>query len=373
MRDTWGIVTTPRPVALPFTAPMTWLLDPADPPARLRVLRELLDRGDETPEVREARAAVLEHPPVKALFARQKDDGSFGDLNGVDADGGTAWACSWLLQLGVSPRESRLVKAVRALIAARQVTGGNEQPDRPDGAFSFSRRASDVASCVTGDDLAISLTVLGPLEENRRAVLWLLHRQRHDGGWLHCHRWSWRARATSLVPSRALAWPEETDPAIRSCRFGTAQAMRALSTLPFELRDEPVRRALVRAADYFLARGVTGSLERPGEDLALNVRAFNPGLQLLGTPVRQTTDMLALARMLTDLGYGADPRLRPVVQRISSLQEADGRWRCASNEDGMLGPDVQKAGVPSKFVTIDAIALLRRVARSHGVELDLGR
>jgi len=362
----------PAPYSLAYKAPLEWLLDPADPEARLRTLREVLNRTDGDPDVMDARARLLDSRAVTGIFDALKPDGTWGDLAKEDTVQGTAWNLSLLLALGVPPRDVRLVTAAQALLRARQVTGTGTGQLWPEGAFSASVEPADVASCVTGDDLALSLTVLGPIDENRRAVMWLLRRQRHDGGWLHCHRWSWIARGARLMPSRRLAWPEETDPAIRSCRYGTFRALRALATLPEELRDDLVRRALTRAAEFFLARGVTGRLESPVTDAVPKVKSFNPGFALLGTPVRQTVDMLAVARVLTDLGYGVDQRLAPTVERIRALQQPDGKWRCESGGPGMWPVEHQPVGSPSKRITVDAISLLRRVARSAGRELEVG-
>jgi hypothetical protein len=350
---------------------MDWLLDPADPSSRLRALRELLDKTDADTDVREARAAVLESPAVTDALAARKADGSWGDLGKEDSNRGTAWMLSWLLQLGVMPRDARLITAARALLNARQTREKPADTHWPDGAHGTSSDPADAASCVTGDNLALSLTVLGPIEENRRAMLWLLRNQRHDGGWLHCHRWSWTAKSTRYLPGRKLTWPEETDPSVRSCRYGTFRAMRALATLPEELRDPIVRKALTRGAEFFLVRGVTGSLESPGTDAVPKVKSFNAGFALLGTPVRQTLDMLAVGRLLTDLGYGPDPRLAQTVHRVQALQEVDGWWRCDSAGPGMWPAEDQPAGLPSKRITIDAIAFLRRVSRSSGIELRL--
>lgn len=358
-----------NPEHLPYPAPLGWLLEPADPAPRLRTLRELLARDDTDREVLETRAALLASPAVVAAFATQREDGSWGDLAGDDTTDGTAWTLAWLLHQGVPARDPRLVKGARALLAARHVAEIDDRPQLPAGAWSTSEEPRDVASCVTGDGLALALTILGPIEENRRTVLWLLAHQRHDGGWLHCHRWSLKTRALSLLASRRLAWPEETDPAVRSCRFGTFRALRGLAALPYELRDDLVRKALLRGAEHFLSRHVTGRLDAPHTDAVPRIRSFSSGFHLTGTPLRQTLDLLSVARLLVDLGHGADERLARTLGRLRALQRPDGRWDCQAASPGMLA---QPVGEPSKWVTLDALATLQRAARTRGVELALG-
>jgi len=355
--------------------PFEWLLDPVDVPARLRTLVDVFDRPADDPEVVEARANLLRSAEVTAMFERRRPDGSFGDLLGADSADGTLDSLSRLLLLGVPPRDPRIVGSVRAWLAARQVPldGPGDDPEGAGGAIAFRSEKgraveSDVASCITGDGVALALKVLGPVEEVRRAVFFLLRRQRHDGGWLSCNRWSLAVRAKTTLLRGRRTHDEEGDPSVRSCRFGTFRVLRGLATLPPELRDEATSRAITRAAGFFLSRHVTGRSDDPDTEAIPKVPRFSASFSALGNSLHQNSDPVSVLRVLVDLGHGTDPRLSRALARVLERQRIDGRWVNESSGPGMLS---QPVGAPSRWVTLDVIALLQRIARSHGTELPL--
>ena len=59
--------------------PLPWLLEPDNPSVRYWTLVDILARPADDPDVQDARAAVLQQPLVKELFARQHPGGSWGD------------------------------------------------------------------------------------------------------------------------------------------------------------------------------------------------------------------------------------------------------------------------------------------------------
>jgi hypothetical protein len=48
---------------------LPWLLQEDNPPVRFFTLCDLLDRPMSDPEVEQARAAIMEHPPVRSILA----------------------------------------------------------------------------------------------------------------------------------------------------------------------------------------------------------------------------------------------------------------------------------------------------------------
>jgi len=57
--------------------PLTWLLepDPANPAVRYFALRDLLDRSEDEPEVRQARIDIMTIGPVPAILTAQHPEG----------------------------------------------------------------------------------------------------------------------------------------------------------------------------------------------------------------------------------------------------------------------------------------------------------
>jgi hypothetical protein len=58
-----------------------WLLENASAPIRYRVIIDILDGGEEDPEVEKARQAVINFPAAQNIISRQLDNGSWG--NGI--------------------------------------------------------------------------------------------------------------------------------------------------------------------------------------------------------------------------------------------------------------------------------------------------
>lgn len=84
-------------------------------------------------------------------------------------------------------------------------------------------------------------------------------------------------------------------------------------------------------------------------------------------PVYFYYDILVGLEILTSLGYGRDPRLRYGLSLLEKKRRTDGRW----NLDA-IHPDVghktrctrftlERAGVPSKMITLRALLVLDRV------------
>jgi hypothetical protein len=68
--------------------------------------------------------------------------------------------------------------------------------------------------------------------------------------------------------------------------------------------------------------------------------------------------------VLTALGYGADPRLANALDLLLRKQDEQGRWRLEYTYNGKTWIDLEEKGRPSKWVTLRALRVLKRVA-SH--------
>ena len=67
--------------------------------------------------------------------------------------------------------------------------------------------------------------------------------------------------------------------------------------------------------------------------------------------------------VLTALGYGADPRLTAALDLLLSKQDEQGRWPLEYTYNGKTWADVEQRGRPSKWVTLRALRVLKRVGR----------
>ena len=120
-----------------------------------------------------------------------------------------------------------------------------------------------------------------------------------------------------------------------------------------------------RAAEFFLERG----LHRQGARYAPWYRFH--------WPVHYYYDVLVGLDVLTELGYGADPRLGWALGLLRRKRRPDGRWAldavhpdvgsslrrwfAAHPKDRPTPLAFEEPGRPSKMITLRALRVLRRV------------
>ena len=84
-------------------------------------------------------------------------------------------------------------------------------------------------------------------------------------------------------------------------------------------------------------------------------------------PVHYYYDILVGLELLTSLGYGDDPRLQFALSLLAKKRRPDGRWNLDSIQpEGKPASHVkpfalEKAGEPSKMITINALLVLDRI------------
>jgi len=306
-----------------------WLLE-GDPSVRYLVLRDLLDRPEDDPDLRSARRQIGRKGWAAEILRRQMPNGQWDTPNDTAADLylpkyiATNWRLIVLSDLGVTRRDPRVARAVRLFL--RRMGG-------PRG--GFGGRGSEV--CFTGNSLRF-LVRLGyeDLPEISAARDWLLRHQKRDGGW-HC------------FPSRT----------------GTLdgwEALAAFAALPGNLRTTAVEESIRRGAEFYLDRG----LLREG-------RGDYAPWSRLHYPVHYYYDLLVGLDTLTALGYGGDRRIRPAVRRLERMRDSAGRWKLDALHPDFEGPSyrirtpfypfgLEQPGRPSRWITLTALRVLKRVA-----------
>ena len=70
-------------------------------------------------------------------------------------------------------------------------------------------------------------------------------------------------------------------------------------------------------------------------------------------------DLLSALGTLAAHGYGQDPRFGPLLDRVLARQDEQGRWLCGSVSRTW---PLEKRNRPSKWVTLDAVRLVKRVS-----------
>ena len=309
-----------------------WLLEEeADPSVRYRVLRELLDRPEDDTEVLRARREIGRRGWAAQILREQHPGGQW-DTPGTSAFElyrpkyiATNWRLLVLSDLGVTRKHPRIAKAVDLFF--RRFSG-------PSGGLGY--RGSEV--CFTGN--AVRMLVRFGYGEDARlrpAIDWLVRHQKAHGGW-HCS------------PSRT----------------GTLdcwEALAAFAALPAGARSAAVERAIERGTEFYLDRRLFREGRTP----------YAPWFRL-HYPVHYFYDLLVGLDVLTALGYGDDPRMRPALGRLEGMRNRDGSWNMDALHPDSEDPEyrtrgpfyplgLEVPGRPSLWITTTALIVLKRAGR----------
>jgi hypothetical protein len=310
-----------------------WLLQPDQPAVRYRALVDLLDRKESDPEVRRTRSRI-----ARTGWARDQLDlrGPEGFWEARAPKNLKEWfdflyfpyytASNWralvLAEWGLDPSTPEAKKIAELLFHYKL---------RLSSPFNFYYEEM----CISANT-ARMLTQFGYADDVRVRKLydWLLEDQREDGGW-NCSR---------DTPGTLDVW----------------EPLAAFATLPKAQRSSKMEQAIARGAEFYLER----KLFEEGKPYAPWLRLHYPNHYFY--------DILVGLDVLTQLGYAGDRRLRPALKILSSKRRADGTWlsdrvhpdvmKKVDLPSGKIRPlEIEPAGRPSKWITMKALRVLKRV------------
>lgn len=291
--------------------PLPWLIDPENPSVRFWTLTDLLERPADDPEVREARAAISAQPLVKELFAMQHTDGHWGDdeTKPYTAQGAVA-ALSLLHMLGSAPNANTAAGCDSFLRFCQHEGGG----------FSMTKKLrSGIFPCTTGEHLPF-LAYFGMGDDPRvRAAFVFLLEDMSTADALNCARYQHR-----------------------DCLWGAIAALKGLAVLPEEIRSAQSALLVERLANALL-------------DAKYDFAGEHKRWLTFGVP--RGWDLLSALTALANHGYAHDARFAPLLDRMLAQQGAHGRWLCGSVSRTW---PIEKRNQPSKWVTLDALRVLKK-------------
>ena len=316
---------------------MTWvplLLSDPSPILRMLVLRDLLHRSDDDPEIQELKTQRDTDPIVVDLLRRQLSDGSWERVETRDnAPGGSLQATSQALTrlgyLGFGPEHPAVKRGAEFIFSLQRPDGAWTQPkaySKTDEYWGYEMMPLQTAIPLRG--LAACGYATDPRAE--KAYVWLLEQRLSDGAWptgIVSGNYGYVAGYRRLAHSR---W---------GCRSNTTGALICLALHPQRRTESTARRAL----DLLLGRET-----QEKHNLGLEVA------RLIGAePSRGWITYFArfdLALVL-DLCWrvGADrddERINDLVEFVHGLQGPYGLWQYASHSQA------------SRWVTFDLLRSL---------------
>lgn len=328
--------------------PLPWLLEEDTPAVRHQALCLLLDRPEDAPEVRQARAAAMRTDPIASILAAQQPEGFWVKPGPGYAPKyrGTVWQLIFLDQLGADRDDPRVQAACDYVLSHSQSRtggfacwqGGSREDAPPPPSLAIH--------CLNGN-LLRALIGFGRLEDDRvqGAV-------------------DWQARSITGEDFSSYYRSGTAGPGFRCgsndqlpCAWGAIKGLSALARIPPDRRAPHVARAVEQGAAFlFSCDPVTAAYPAGWGDTAPSLSWFK-----LGFPLAYVSDILQNLSVLCELGFAKDARLAGAIEWLLGQQEPSGRWRNQAAFNGKTWVDIEPQGAPSKWVTLRACAVLKAV------------
>ena len=347
--------------------PIDWLLEPENPPIRYFTLRDLLDYPDDDPEVVKAKAAIRSWKKVSRIFRKQKPEGYWESAEEPYKPKykSTYWQIMILGMLGPDGGDDRVRRAYDYILQFQHEEGGftefkekgalkryelarkralqrgkNIPPFEP---WAEGKIREAELSCLTGN-VALALIRLGYAEDGRvrRALKWLVEVQNPDGGWL-CPYWKAHIRDK------------------HGCFMGTITPLDAFSEFPVEYRTPEMEAAIERGAEFLLMHRLFKADHH-------GFRVINESWLRFGFP-QFFYDILRGLSVVTKLGYAGDERIDDALEVLLRKQNKEGKWILESTPSGRMQTNLEQKGKPSKWITLNALNVVKRVYQSRGSKL----
>ncbi len=302
---------------------------------RYYTLVDLLERKEDDPEVRLARSRIARVGWANDQLRKQgskgfweahepKNVGEWVNFLYFPTFLATNWRALVLSDLGPDATNPQ-IKKIADLIFEFKLRRGSP--------FNFFYEEA----CISANT-ARMMTRFGYADDVRVRKLydWLLEDQREDGGW----------NCSQDTPGTLDVW----------------EPLAAFAALPKAKRSPPMERAISRGAEFYLKR----KLFEEG-------RRYSPWFRL-HYPNHYFYDILVGLDVLTQLGFGGDRRLQPALKLLMAKRRADGTWLMDRSHPDIgpgvtVNPDqskmkplvIEEPGQPSKWLTLKALRVLKRV------------
>lgn len=313
---------------------LPWLLGDDQPAVRYLTLVDLLDRPTTDPEVRSARSRIAR---VGWAYDLLRQQGPKGFWEPREPKNLKEWIDFLYYPKYSSTNWKALVLSDLALVAS---TPGVRKV--ADVLFEYKLRLGSPynfyyeEACVVGNT-ARMMTRFGYADDFRIRKLydWLIEDQRKDGGW----------DCSQGTPGTLDVW----------------EPLAAFASLPRNQRSAKMNAAIARGAEFYLERG----LFKEG-------RRYEPWFRL-HYPNHYYYDILVGLDVITQLGFAGDRRLRPALKILTGKRRPNGTWRIDRPHPDVSGPKaaqyrkgitplvIEPPGKPSKWLTLRALSVLKRV------------
>jgi hypothetical protein len=320
--------------------PTDWLLESDNPSVRFLTLTGILDENPASEIVSNARTDIMNSGVVPEILRLQHAGGYWGDPKKFYTlkYTGTVWQLMILAELGADGNNPQIAKACEfILVNSQEMISGGFSAYKSEKAGGGLR--GYVIPCLTGNMLW-SLIRLGYLDDKRiqNGIGWINKYQRFDDG----------------VETAPKGWPYDRYEMCwgkHSCHLGVVKILKALSEIPSEMRSAETRKTIDPGVEYLLIHHIY----KKSHDYS---SVSKPGWLKPGFPLMYQSDILEILLILTQLNC-RDSRMQDAIDILLSKQDQQGRWKMENSYNGKVIVNIEKKGNPSKWITLNALRVLK--------------
>jgi len=317
-------------------SPIDWLLERSNPSVRYFTLRDILGKPDDDLEAMDAKRAIPESLVVQKILQKQNPQGYWEkpDSLYLPKYKSSYWTLMVLGRLGMDRTLEKVEKACEFIFRFQLDEGGFSTYERQESGEQIRELE---LSCLTGN-MVTALVRIGYADDSRvkKAVDWLVRVQNRDGGWL-CPYWKAHTRDR------------------HGCFMGAICPLEAFSEIRSGDLTKEVRASISRGSEFLLMHRLFKADHH-------NYRIINQAWLELSFPWFYGYNILRGLDVLTKLGYVNDPRLDDAVDIILQKRQKNGIWILENSPVGRMQTDIERKGQSSKWITLIALRILKRLS-----------
>jgi hypothetical protein len=339
-------------------SPIEWLLEESNPSVRYFTMRDILDKPEDSGDVLATEKAISKSVIVEKILGKQNSGGYWEKPYSpyLPKYKSSYWTVMVLARLGMDRTNQKVRKACEFLFRYQHDEGGfsTETPATASKEYEYRRKKGkelpskkefesshiyeNQLSCLTGN-MAAALLRIGYTDDARvkKAIGWLVRIQNNDGGWLCPY---WKAHAKDK----------------HGCFMGTICPMEAFSELPRYNLTEEIKKAISNGAEFLLIHRLFKA-EHHNFNI-INQSWLELSFPWFGYNILRSLDIL------TKLGYERDERMNDAIEILLQKRKTNGTWILENSPTGRMQANLETKGQPSKWITLIALRVLKRVASS---------
>jgi hypothetical protein len=329
-------------------SPIDWLLEKTNPSVRYFTLRDILDKAENDSQTVAAKRAIPKSRVIKKILLKQHSEGYWEEPTNpyLPKYRSSYWQIMTLSQLGTDKRDERVENACEYIFQFQLREGGfstyewlrkkgtnSPKPKQSESSLAFEHQYS----CLTGN-MAAALLRIGYASDPRvaKALEWLVKIQNKDGGWLCPY---WKAHIKDK----------------HGCFYGTICPLEAFSEVKKENLTEEMKESIEKGAEFLLMHRLFKADHH-------DYKVINQSWLKLSFPWFYGYNILRGLDVLTKLCYSRDERLNDAVEVLLRKRQSNGTWILESAPIGRMQTNIEAKGKPSKWVTLIALRVLKRLS-----------